>query len=66
MRTGYFMATAMFGFLLGAGFLAITLCIENVAAPKNGTTIGLLTAGAVLAMVGGLLASKSYRETRNR
>ena len=66
MRSGYFMATALFGFLLGAGFLGIALCVENVAVPNNGATIGLLTVGAVLAMVGGLLASKSYRETRNR
>ena len=66
MRTGYFMAAALFGFLLGAGFLAIALCLEDVAVPKNGATFGLLTAGCFLSMVGGLLASKSYRETRNR
>ena len=66
MRTGYFVATAFFGFLLGAGFLAMALCLGNVALPKDGTTTCLLAAGAVLAAVGGLLASKSYREMRNR
>ncbi len=66
MRTTYFIVTSFFGFLLGAGFLAIALCLGNVALPKDGGTIGLMAAGAILAAVGGLLASKSYREARNR
>ena len=41
------------------------LSLSNIQVPKSGSTIGLLGAGVLLAVVGGLLASKSYRESRN-
>ena len=60
------MATAFWGFVLGAGFLAMGMSLSNVPIPKDGTTVSLLAAGALLALVGGLLAAKSYRESRGR
>ena len=66
MRNGFFIATAFWGFVLGAGFLALGLSINNVALPKDMPSLGLLAAGALVAVVGGLLAAKSYRESRRR
>ena len=66
MRGGFFMATAFWGFVLGAGFLAVAMSLANVTIPQDGATVALLCGGAVLAVVGGLLAAKSYRESRGR
>jgi len=66
MRLVFFSATAVWGFILGAGFLAMGLSLSNIRIPRSGSTAGLLGAGLLLALVGGLLASKSYRESRNR
>ncbi len=60
------MATAFWGFILGAGFLAMGMGLNNVAVPRDISTFGLLAAGALVAVVGGLLAAKSYRESRHR
>jgi hypothetical protein len=66
LRSGFFMATAFWGFVLGAGFLAVAMSLSNIPIPKDGPTVGLLAAGTLLALVGGLLAEKSYRESRDR
>ncbi|MBD3868541.1 MAG: hypothetical protein IFK94_10500 [Acidobacteria bacterium] len=66
LRIGFFLATAIWGFILGAGFLAVGMSLSNVSIPRDGSTVGLLGAGILFAVVGGLLASKAYRESRNR
>ena len=60
------MATALWGFVLGAGFLAMAMSLSNTSIPKDASSVALVGAGALLALVGGLLAAKSYRESRNR
>ncbi len=66
IRIGFFVATALWGFVLGAGFLALALSLSNVRIPRDGAAIGLLAAGALFAAVGGVLGAKSYRESVNR
>ena len=60
------MATALWGFVLGAGFLAMAMSLSNTSIPKDASSVALVGAGSLLALVGGLLAAKSYRESRNR
>ena len=60
------MAAALWGFVLGVGFLALAFSMSNVKIPRDGATFGLLAAGALLAVIGGVLGAKSYRESVNR
>ena len=65
-RRIYFAAATLWGFVLGSGFLAVALSADGNSIPKDLKTLGMITAGAVLSIIGGLVAAQAYRETMGR
>ena len=65
-RRIYFAVAALWGFILGSGFLAVALSADGNAIPKDSKTLGMVAAGAILSVIGGLVAAKAYRETMAR
>jgi hypothetical protein len=65
-RRIYFAVAALWGFILGSGFLAVALSADGNAIPKDLKTLGMVVGGAILSMIGGLVTAKAYRETMAR
>ena len=65
-RRIYFAVAALWGFILGSGFLSVALSADGNSIPKDLKTLGMITAGAVLSIIGGLVAAQAYRENMGR
>ncbi len=66
LRKLYFSFAALWGFLLGAGFLAVALKVGSTEISIDLKTLGMVASGAVLSVLGGLMAAQSYRESIGR
>ena len=66
VRRVYFAIASLWGFLLGTGFLAVALSAGGNGVPRDLKTLGMVAGGAVLSIIGGLVAAQAYRETMGR
>lgn len=66
LRVTFFVLAALWGFILGVGAFAAALAISGRRADVNASVLGYVVPGALVAMAGGIVASKAYREVRER
>ena len=67
LRRAFFSLSALGGYLIGAAALAFALAARGrQVGIEDSLVIGALAAGAVVAVIGGVIVSEAYREMRNR
>ena len=66
LRRFYFGLASLWGFLSGAVTLSVAFAVSGRSVPGLPLTLAALSVGAVLAVVGGVIAAGAYREARRR
>jgi hypothetical protein len=66
MRSLYFSLAALWGFLIGSGALLIGFSATGARLHLGGGPLAALAAASILAVVGGMVAARAYREATRR
>ena len=67
LRVTYFSVAALWGFLVGIVALLVALQAEGFAAIPGGlTTVEYLVPAAAVAVVGGVVVARAYRDAKRR
>ncbi|HEX4823531.1 MAG TPA: hypothetical protein VFV19_04435 [Candidatus Polarisedimenticolaceae bacterium] len=67
IRVTYFSAAALWGFLVGILALLAAMQAEGAASARPGLNVaGYLAPAAIIAVIGGAVISRAYREAKRR